>query len=156
MPIRCSMPPIGQRKKVVKKILDWAMKEFGGSGDLDKQDAVHIVDQLDATYGRCEDVLANTVKVLRDHLDIIDPTWIYRGPPVATTMPHPPAAGATETLRLSPIHLGYAEAFSDKGKSKMINIFECIQNFLEKPYDSVENPLLVRFGPECIVGHPIP
>ena len=37
----------------------------------------------------------------------------------------------------------------------MIYIFECIHNFLEKPYDSVENPLFVRFGSESRVGQPI-
>ena len=72
--------------------------------DLDKQDAIHIVDQLGTTYGTCEEVLTTTVKALKDRLDILDPTWAYRRAPVATTVPHPPAAGVTETIRLSPVH----------------------------------------------------
>ena len=123
----------GPKKKVANNIMGWAMKEYGGSGDLEKQDAVHIVDQLVATYGGREDVLANAMKALKARLEIMDPTWQYRRPQVATSVPHPPAEGATETLRLSPTHLGFAEAYSDKGMSKMSNIFECIQNLLEKP-----------------------
>ena len=39
------------KKKVMKKIIDWTTNTFGGSGDIEKEDAIHIVDFLTTTYG---------------------------------------------------------------------------------------------------------
>ena len=134
------------KKKVVKKIMDWATRQCGGSGDIEKRDAVHIVEP---------DILASAIKAVRARLEIVDPTWAFRRTPVSIVTPPQPNVGVTATVFLSPLSLGFEEGFSDKGKSKMINIFECIQNFLERPYNSVENPLYVRYGPESKVGQNI-
>ena len=138
------------KKKVVKQIMDWAVKVCGGSGDIEKQDAVHFSDLLCTSYKTRPDQLAGTIKAVRSRLEIVDPTWAYRRTPVSTVTPPQPAAGVIATIFLSPLSLGFEEGFSDKGKSKMIHIFERIQNFLERPYNSVGNPLFVRFAHKTI------
>ena len=97
------------KKKVVKKIMDWATKAFSGSGDVEKQDAIHIVDQLVTTYGHQRDVLGGTIRALKGRLEILDTTWSYRRQPVSTLVPCPPAEGVSQHITLSPLQLGFEE-----------------------------------------------
>ena len=57
-------------KKAVKKIVYWAAKRFGGSGDMEKQDAIHLVDWLSATYGQQPNVSAGISKRVKERLEI--------------------------------------------------------------------------------------
>ena len=143
------------RKKVCKKITKWCSEAFGGSGDFEKDDAVNITDWLTSRYAGQKDVLADTFEAVKKRLQVLDPGWVYRRAPVATDVPAPPAEGQqSDACRLSPRQLGFEVQYSMKGKSKMIHIMECLENFMEEPYDSQENPMLVKFSPES-AGQPI-
>ena len=52
----------------------------------------------------------------------------------------------------APWQLGFTEAHSVKGKSKLVNILDTVANFLKKPYNSKNEPLQVIFGPGSQVG----
>ena len=45
---------------------------------------------------------------------------------------------------LGPEHLGFKEEYSEKGKSKNYAITEVVRGFLERPYDSKQNPIKTR------------
>lgn len=49
----------------------------------------------------------------------------------------------TVELCLNPWQLSFDPALSLKGKSKMVNVLRCAMDFLERPYNSMENPIHV-------------
>ncbi len=70
--------------------------------------------------------------------------------------------GETVELYLNPWQLSFDPALSLKGKSKMVNVLRCTMDFLERPYNSMENPIhvLVKATPgstiaDFSVGHGI-
>jgi len=143
------------QKKVAKKIVEWATRRFGGSGDLEKEDAVHVCDYFTQTYSQNPAVLKDTLDTFKKRLETIDPGWALTRHPIATTAPAFAESGQPESLRLSLTQLGFLESSSVKGKSKMIHVYECIQNFLEKPYNSMEHPLFVQLDADAVIGAPI-
>jgi len=140
-------------KKIIKQIIGWATQQFGGSGDIEKEDAVHVCDYLTQTYGTNPNILKETLETFKRRLEMLDPAWALTRHPIATTVPA--FTGCSESIRVSVSQLGFEEASSMKGKSKMLNVFECMQNFLEKPYNSLENPLFIQFGADAVVGERI-
>lgn len=56
----------------------------------------------------------------------------------------------------APWQLGFTEAHSVKGKSKLIHILDIVDGFLKKPYNSKTEPLQVIFGPGSQVGSEVP
>ena len=56
-----------------------------------------------------------------------------------------PSPNETVELFLNPWHLSFDPALSLKGKSKMVHVLRCVRDFLEKPYNSIENPIHVTF-----------
>ena len=124
---------MADRKGVLKKIRQWCKCTFGGSGDIEKRDAVHIVDWLASTYGKQPAVLVKTLQALKMRLEVIDPTWSSHRLQVETHVPQPPREGESERIVLSPESIGFLDESSEKGRSK-------IDNFLEKPYNSLETP----------------
>ena len=124
-----------KQKKVIKKILDWSLKQFCGTGDVEKEDAVHAVDYLEQTYGPNPGILKETLEAFKRRLEVLDPAWCFSRIPVATIVPAFDG-DQPETARLSVTQLGFLESSSIKGRSKMINVFERIPNFFEKPYNS--------------------
>ena len=147
------MPP-ATKKSAQAKINAWCHDRFDGSGDIEKPDAVHLIDFLTDTYGGDGglNTLTQTFERVKLRLQALDLTWSFRMPPVARSVPHPPAPGETESIRVGPQDLGFTDAHTEKGRSKMNYILEAANNFLEKPYDSITNPLWIDFSPESIPG----
>ena len=61
--------------------------------------------------------------------------------PGITHVPQTPAEGDTHKLKLAPWMLGFRATDSSKGKSKLIQLFKCLIEFLEKLYASVKDPI---------------
>ena len=57
---------------------------------------------------------------------------------------------------VAPWQLGFTEAHSVKGKSKLVNTLDSVDGFLKKPYNSKNSPLQVLFGSRSQVGAPVP
>ena len=56
----------------------------------------------------------------------------------------------------APWQFGFTEDHSVKGKSKLVDIMDTVDNFLKKPYNSKNEPLQVLFGPRSRVGARVP
>ena len=94
---------MADRKGVSKKIRQLCKCTFGGSGDIEKVDAVHIVDWLASTYGKQPAVLVKTLQALQKRLEIIDPTWSSHRLQVETHVPQPPREGESGSIVLNPV-----------------------------------------------------
>jgi hypothetical protein len=138
------MPPSLQ-KSVHNKLKGWCTTTFYGSGDPEVEDAVDIVDWLSTIYGQQQDELTTSFQAVRARLEIMYPQWVYSRPPTSDRVPVLAVSGESVSCRLPPWKLGFTEKSSKKGKSKMVKIMDTITNMLDRPYDSVQNPIIVDF-----------
>ena len=100
---------------------------------------------MDANFGNKPDDLKSAFKSLRTRLEQLDASWSYTRKPVAEMVPDA-AANETVEVTLNPWQLSFNPALSLKGKSKMVNVLRCAMDFLENPYNSLENPIHVNFS----------
>ena len=56
----------------------------------------------------------------------------------------------------APWQFGFTEDHNVKGKSKLVDIMDTVDNFLKKPYNSKNEPLQVLFGPRSRVRARVP
>ncbi|CAJ1395061.1 unnamed protein product [Effrenium voratum] len=142
-------------KAVVGKFQSWMVDAFGGSGDPQLPDAVEICpsvelsDYFQSHFGDNSEALTTIFKSVMHRVEQVDPTFTYSRKPVATNVPDVPELGESLELNLMPWHLSFDPSLSLKGKSKMVYIKTCVTDFLERPYNSMENPIHVFFPKKC-------
>ena len=86
---------------------------------------------------------------MRKRLESLDASWSYQRRPATVQVPAAPAADESIEVILNPWNLSFDPALSLKGKSKMVNILKCTLDFLEKPYNSADNPIHITFPSAC-------
>ncbi|CAE7443228.1 unnamed protein product [Symbiodinium sp. CCMP2592] len=86
----------------------------------------------------------------------MDAGWVFRVPGADHRVPLV-EQDVTQQLVLMPWHLSFRPEHSQKGKSKMLNVIRCAADFLEKPYDSLTNPIQLWLPPGLpAAGEPLP
>ncbi|CAJ1379504.1 unnamed protein product [Effrenium voratum] len=128
-------------KAVTAKLEAWAQDTFGGS------------DYLSKLFGGNPAALKDTFQTLLVRLDKLQPQHIFTRHATQATVPSPDDESVE--LYLNPWHLGYEPCFSLKGPSKMVYILRLFREFLERPFDSASNPILINFK-GLQPGAPIP
>ena len=139
------MSPSKDLQALQKKFHTWLETTFAGSGNPEVHDAWEACDFLKHNF---PDDKLNDLKTVftsvQARLDKLDTQWLYHRKPQTTMMPALNAKVlSTEELSLNPWQLSFDPAHSVKGKSKMVNVLRCVSDFLERPYDSMENPIHV-------------
>ncbi|CAE7480056.1 unnamed protein product [Symbiodinium sp. CCMP2592] len=86
----------------------------------------------------------------------MDAPWVFRVPTADDRVPLV-EQDVTQQLVLMPWRLSFRPEHSQKGKSKMLNVIRCAADFLEKPYDSLTNPIQLWLPPGLpAAGEPLP
>ncbi len=116
---------------------------------------------MEVNFGSKPDDLRTVFQSVRSRLEQLDPRWSYQRKPVATDVPAL-VPGETVELYLNPWQLSFDPALSIKGKSKMVNVLRCASDFLERPYNSMDNPIHIVIHsppgsqiPDFSIGHGI-
>lgn len=91
------------------------------------------------------DNFKSLMEEVKQMVEKADPGFVFQRRAAASTVPMLPLANETVEVFLNPWHLSFDPAMSLKGKSKMVHVLRCVNDFLEKPYNSVENPIHVFF-----------
>ena len=143
-------------KAVKKKITSYLDNFFGGSGDLEAEDALDISDYFVTEYGEKPHEFQRMMQDVRNRLMELDPTWYARRPELAATIPEPPGPGCVCELFLAPWHIGFRPTDSMKGKSRTVHVLGVVEDFLAEPYNSSRDPLNVLSPKGGISGHAIP
>ena len=96
---------------------------------------------------------------LKGRLEQLDTRWSYTRKQISATMPAADASECVELI-LQPWQLSFDPAQSLKGKSKMVDVLRCCGDFLERPFNSVDNPIHVVHNlqpgadiPDFSIGH---
>ena len=145
------------KKQVVNKIQGWLKHTFGGCGDPEIPDAIVVSDWMEQTFGANPTLLKDLLVSLRGRLQALNPQWEFRRRASALVVPEIPDLGETVMTSLNMWDLGINPAIHAlKGNSKNVYILTRVTDFLEKPYDSIDNPIKVLFGQGCRPGHAIP
>ena len=110
-------------------------------------------DYLSKLFGGNPAALKDTFQTLLVRLDKLQPQHIFTRHATQATVPSPDDESVE--LYLNPWHLGYEPCFSLKGPSKMVYILRLFREFLERPFDSASNPILINFK-GLQPGAPIP
>jgi hypothetical protein len=143
-------------KAVRKKITSYLDNHFGGSGDLEAEDAMDISDFFVSEYGEKLGVFQQVMQEVRNRLMSLDPTWYARRPELAANIPEPPRPGCVCELFLAPWQIGFRPTDSMKGKSRTVHVLGVVEDFLAEPYNSSRDPLNVLSPKGGISGHAIP
>lgn len=143
------------KQTLVKTISEHISKKFGGSGDLETEDAFDAVDYFEKQYGDKLQPLKVTLIALMARLEVLDPTWRSGRQNWIEHVPPPNENGSVEFFA-APWQLGLRATDSIKGKSSMVSVLECCVSFLERPYDSVGEPLNVLMHRGATVDSPVP
>ncbi|CAE7558064.1 unnamed protein product [Symbiodinium sp. CCMP2592] len=149
-----------EQQMVIGKVIPWLIDFFGGSGDPEQTDAVEICtglsDFLIANFGTDTQSLKNMFLAVQKRLHGMDVGWVFRVTGADDRVPLV-EQDVTQQLVLMPWHLSFRPEHSQKGKSKMLNIIRCAADFLEKPYDSLTNPIQLWLPPGLpAAGEPLP
>ncbi|CAE7428739.1 unnamed protein product [Symbiodinium sp. CCMP2592] len=149
-----------EQQMVIGKVIPWLNDFFGGSGDPEQTDAVEICtglsDFLIANFGTDTQSLKNMFLAVQKRLHGMDVGWVFRVTGADDRVPLV-EQDVTQQLVLMPWHLSFRPEHSQKGKSKMLNIIRCAADFLEKPYDSLTNPIQLWLPPGLpAAGEPLP
>ncbi|CAJ1371105.1 unnamed protein product [Effrenium voratum] len=128
-------------KGILTKFEAWLEDTFGGTGDPEQPDALKAI-----------------FEGAKTRLEKVDPSFQFSRRAAETTVPAVPSPNKTVELFLNPWHLSFDPA-------QMVHVLRCVRDFLEKPYNSIENPIHVTFpksihvegGPlqDFMVGHGI-
>ncbi|CAJ1436032.1 unnamed protein product [Effrenium voratum] len=136
-------------KGILTKFEAWLEDTFGGTGDPEQPDAVEICnsecDYLATNFDQDRAELKAIFEGVKTRLEKVDPSFQFSRRAAETTVPAVPSPNETVELFLNPWHLSFDPALSLKGKSKMVHVLRCVRDFLEKPYNSIENPIHVTF-----------
>jgi len=143
------------KKALLQKVGAWTSKKFGGSGDLDARDAVHVIDWMDATFGAETGALKAIFEGFRLRLEALDPAWAQSVKACITRVPKRPASGSPVEVFAEPCLLGWRESDSLKDRSKMNFILQSSVDLLERPYDSMTHPIEVTFAKAAAPGSPV-
>ena len=141
---------------VKKKIISHLDTKFTGSGDLEIDDAVDITKFLTEEYGQKPEALKQILHTVLGRVEALDPAWATSRPAWSTVYPTAPASEAdVAELCLAPWHTGFLRTDSIKGKSKTVYTMGVIEDFLEKPYVSANDPIRVLNPKQVAEGTPL-
>ena len=138
------------KKEVREKIVLALEHFFGGSGDLEQEDAKDIVAFFSEELASSEKQKEFKQAMIKIEccLRKIDVNW--QPEEVLERIPNPEATMTTCTL--APWQLGFQAKHSLKGKSKMVAITDIAVQFLESPFQSAASPLQVMMPFDGPVG----
>lgn len=110
---------------------------------------------METTFGKQPELLKRMFMDLKMRLERLVLSFVFEQKAAATTVPGPVGDGITSEVHVHPWHLPFSPSFSLKGRSKMVYILRTFQDFLERPYDSMSNPISVNFS-SMLPGGPMP
>ena len=142
------------RKGVIVKVQQWMEKVFGGSDDVEVEDAVDVVDHFSMHFGENTKPFKDLMLNVMQRVSALDPDW--NPPKIIECVPAPGSTGEDTEIFVSPWQLGFSAQHSMKGKSRMPAIKGCVVDFLERPFASMREPLQILLPLEAAVGEPIP
>ena len=125
-------------------------EKYLGTKDIEVSDSVDFCTYFVTKYGDKPDELK--AKYLKIESDLLQTGWI---PPAAISRVVDENPDDIPEFMAAPWQFGFTEDHSVKGKSKLVDIMDTVDNFLKKPYNSKNDPLQVLFGPGSQVGAPV-
>ena len=142
------------KKQVIKKIMSHLDTLFTGSGDLEKDDAVDVQEYLTKTFGEKHNDFKVVLQGIMAKVETLDPSWLVCRGPWQTTYPAPPPpdSGEVTELYISPWQTGFGKNASIKGKSNTVNILGVVEDFLDQPYRSADEPIRVLNPKSAVTG----
>ena len=111
-----------------------------------------MTDFLTSTFEPNE--LKTAILSVKRRIEALDPAWELGRNPIADSIPMA-QVGETQIVLLDVCKLGYTDECSLKDRSKMVNIITTVGDMLERPYDSVMNPMRILFPMGSQAGAPI-
>ena len=123
-------------------------EKYLGSKDIEVSDSVDFCTYFMNTYGDNPDELKIMYKKIETYL-CASTGWV---PPEPITHVVAEDPDDIPDFMVAPWQLGFTEDHSVKGKSKLVDIMDTVDNFLKKPYNSKNDPLQVLFAPRSTVG----
>ena len=141
---------------VKKKIISHLDTKFTGSGDLELDDALDIIQFLTQEYEKKPRALKQVLQQVLAKVEALDPAWAASRPAWSVEYPSAPASEADVVeLCLAPWHTGFLRTDSIKGKSKTVYALGVIEDFLDKPYVSANDPVRVLNPKRAVEGTPL-
>ena len=126
-------------------------EKYLGSKDIEVSDSIDFCKYFVTNYGDKQDELK--AKYLKIEADLLRTGWTPPGP-ISHVVAEDP--DDIPEFMAAPWQFGFTEDHSVKGKSKLVDIMDTVDNFLKKPYNSKTEPLQVLFAPGSQVGAPVP
>ena len=117
------------------------------SKDIENPDSIDFCAYFEQTYGNKQDELK--AKFLHIESFLCTDGWTPQAH-ITTVVDADP--DDMPEFWAAPWQLGFTEAHSVKGKSKLVNILDVVSEFLKKAYNSKNEPLQTLFGPRSQVG----
>ena len=117
------------------------------SKDIENPDSIDFCAYFEQTYGNKQDELK--AKFLHIESFLCTDGWTPQAH-ITTVVDADP--DDMPEFWAAPWQLGFTEAHSVKGKSKLVNILDVVSEFLKKPYNSKNEPLQTLFDPRSQVG----
>jgi len=138
---------------VKAKIDKYIEEQYTGSGDIEASDVVDFYTFFEKKYpGReGQEQLLGLLQRLESRVQGLL-GW-NPGPPQDVVLE--PQPDKTPDFYVAPWQLGLSSNHSVKGKSKFIHILDTVHNFLNKPYNSIREPLDLLFEPSAQPGSPV-
>ena len=150
------MAPKSSANAVKKKIISHLDTKFTGSGDLEIDDALDITAFLTQQYGNEPMALKQIFLQVLGKVEALDPAWSASRLAWSTEYPSGPDSEADVVeLCLAPWHTGFLRTDSIKGKSKTVYTLGVIEDFLDKPYVSANDPVRVLNPKGVVEGTPL-
>ena len=122
------------------------------SKDIENPDSIDFCAYFEENYGTIDQKGALKAKFLNIEMWLRQDGWNPQGFITQVVAEDP---DDIPEFWAAPWQLGFTEAHSVKGKSKLVNILDVVNEFLKRPYNSKNEPLQVLFNPRSQVGGPV-
>ena len=135
---------------VEDQVKDHIHRTYLKSADIEQPDSIDFCDYFVGNFGTKPKDLKN--KFLKIEADLKRAGWTPQEHIQIVVAENP---DDIPEFWAAPWQLGFTDAHSVKGKSKLVNVLDTVGNFLKKPYNSKNEPLQMIFCPGSTVGGPV-